>query len=266
MTPRVHDIQFSQILEALKPSISPKECHDRAQSILKRSRSVRLPEPEQKNVTRSLEEWFSSSKPSVFLLRVGPRAERKAKELTSMVISLLRSKSLRVVWRVSPIQWSPDLNAPSMREMLKALVYQLLPMDPSAMSSGNELSVAKFSAMHSEMEWITLLQKLIRRVSRCYIAIETHDLFRANQDGFSWSQRFLRTLYGLTEYAAQNGDAVKLLTMCYGSNKMIDLEPPKGLNSVTAVLKKPAITPICRKHTVLHQKNGNRWRRCSPKI
>jgi hypothetical protein len=266
MTPRVRDIQFSQILEALKPSISPQESHDKAQSIFKRSRSTRLPEPEQRDISRGLEGWFLSSKPSIFLLRVEPRAERKAKELTSEVILLLRSKSLRVVWRVSPIQWSPDLSAPSMSEMLKALVYQLLQMDPSAMSSDDELSVAKFSAMHSEMEWITLLQKLIRRVSRCYIVIETHDLFQANQDDSSWSQRYLRTLYGLADYAAQNGDAVKLLIMCYGSNKMINVEPPKGLHFVTAVLKKPAITPICRKHTVLHQKNGNRWRRCSPKI
>jgi hypothetical protein len=266
MTPRVRDIQFSQILQALKPSISPQESLDKSQSIFKRSRSTRLPEPEQREISRSLEEWFSSPKPSIFLLRVGPRAEKKAKELTAEVISLLRSKSFNVAWRVSPISWSAESVTSSISEVLKALVYQILQLDPSVLCDLDELVVAKFSTMHTEAEWVFLLQKLFHRISRCYVVVETHDLFQANQNDDSWAPRFLRVLYALADHATQNGDVVKFLIVCYGSRKDVEVETPRGMHHVSAVLRRPTITPVSRKHTAMHQKRGKGWRWCPPKI
>ena len=266
MTPRVRDIHFSQILQTLKPSICPQESHDKVQSIFKRSRSIRLPEPEQREISRTIEEWFTSSKSSIFLLRVGLRAERKAKELTAEVVSLLRSKSLNVAWRLSPVGCSSEPVKSSISEVLQALVYQILQLDPSAMCDPEELSVARFSAMRSESEWASLLQKLLHRLSRCYIVVETHDLFKADQDDSSWTTQLLRTLYGLADQVTQNGDVVKFLIVCYGSKQGVEPDAPRGMHYVSVLLRRPAITPISRKHTAMHQKHGKGWRRCSPKI
>ena len=266
MTPRVRDIQFSQILQSLRPSICPGESYDKARSIFKRSRSTRLPEPDQRDITRRLEEWFSSSKCSIFLLRVGPRAERKAKELTAEVISLLRSNSLNVAWRVSPTGWSSENVDRSNTEVLKALVYQILQLDPTTLCDPEYFSVAKLQGMHTEIEWISLLQKLLQRLSRCYVVVETHDVFQANQHDDSWTPRFLRTLYDLADNVTQNGSVIKFLIVCHGDKKAIELEPPRGMHHISTTLRRPTITPICRKHTVLHQKQKGGWRRCTPKI
>jgi hypothetical protein len=147
-------------------------------------------------------------------------------------------------------------------------VYQVLQLNPSLVGNPEEHFVAKFQGMHTEAEWATLLQRLLRHLSRCFIVIETHDLFQANQGDDYWTLRFLQTLYGLADPAKGYGNTVKILILCYQTTftDVVELKAPRGTHYISTMLRKPVITPVCRKHTVLHQKNAKGWRRCTPKI
>jgi hypothetical protein len=263
MTPRIHDIQFSQILKALKPEICPQQALDKAQSITKRSRSNKVPERETFEVIRRLERWFSSTTSSLFLLRVGPRAEAKAKELTSDIISLLQSKKMNVVWRISP---PTKKSEESMTEVLKTLIFQALQIDSSLLQDPNELNVEKLQATHTQGEWYQLFQKILGRLSKCFVIIEAHDLYRAYKHEENWMSSFLKTFSDLAHQASIESNRIKVLILDYRVSKGPMLQTLGSYERIVATLRKPVPIPASRRHTVLHRKAGNIWKRFEPKI
>lgn len=213
MLPRTRDIQLSHILDALKPQICPHDTFHTLQSIVKRSRSTKLPEAEPKNVLQTLNRWLTKEGSSLFLLRIGPRAEAKARELTTDIISLLQAKKLKVIWRLSPPHGG---SVPSLTEVLKVLIHQALLVEPFLLERG-DLNVAKFRSTHTDAEWASLCRTIFARLPKCYVIIETHDLFQANADNDQFLPNFLKLFQELACQAASNGHSLKFLVLCYGS-------------------------------------------------
>jgi len=268
MMPRIRDMQFSDILQALRPSNCPHEIFNKLQAITKRSRSTKLPVAESNAIIQSLNAWFSREGSSLFILRVGPRAEAKAMELTTDVITHLKEKNINVIFRLSPIARSGERDIPTVTEVLKVLVHQALQLDPSILQAYSaDLNVAKFSSMHTESEWKDLLAKLIIRLSKCYIIIETHDLFREAKGNAEWVVKFLDIFSTLVSSSASSGASLKFLVLCYGGGHDSLIRRNSEQDScIVSTLRRPAPTPMRLKRVVSYKKNVKGWQRVQPKF
>jgi len=268
MMPRIRDMQFSDILQALRPSNCPQEIFNKLQAITKRSRSTKLPVAESNAIIQSLNAWFSREGSSLFILRVGPRAEAKAMELTTDVITHLKEKNINVIFRLSPIARSGERDIPTVTEVLKVLVHQALQLDPSILQAYSaDLNVAKFSSMHTESEWKDLLAKLIIRLSKCYIIIETHDLFREAKGNAEWVVKFLDIFSTLVSSSASSGASLKFLVLCYGGGHDSLIRRNSEQDScIVSTLRRPAPTPMRLKRVVSYKKNVKGWQRVQPKF
>lgn len=268
MMPRIRDMQLSNILQALKPSICPEQTFNKFQAITKRSRSTKLPVAESNAILQSLNSWFSKEGSSLFILRVGPRAETKAMELTTDIISHLRDKQVNVIFRLSPITRLGERDVPTITEVLKVLVHQALQLDPSILHADfNELNVAKVSSIHTEAEWMYLLTKLITRLAKCYIIIETHDLFQKARCKPDWVGRFLNIFSTLVSGPMSSGSSLKFLVLCYGGGHDALMRRNLDQDSwIVSTLRRPLPTPIRLKRAASYKRNTKGWQRAQPKF
>ncbi|KAF2195728.1 hypothetical protein K469DRAFT_17491 [Zopfia rhizophila CBS 207.26] len=261
MLPCTRDIQLSHILSALKPQICPHETLRTTQSIVMRSRSTKLSEAEPRDVLHSLNRWFSKEGSSLFVLRVGPRAEPKARELTTDIITLLRKKELNVIWRLSPPHGSSASTQQSIGEVLKVLIHQVLTIQSSILQP-QDFNIAKFRAIRSDAEWVALFRQLFFRLSKCYIIMEMHDLFQANEENVEWMSSFLNLFQELTSEATSKGNALKFLVLCYGSRT----GDVSNVGDIVTVLRRPPVIPASRKKVVAHKRGPKGWERVQPKL
>jgi hypothetical protein len=259
MLPRTRDIQFANILTALKPQICPHENLKTVRSIVKRSRMTRVPEQEPKTVLHSLNRWLTKEGSSLFILRIGPRAEAKGRELTTDIVTMLQVKKLNVIWRLS----SPNSSTEPFTEVLKSLTHQALLLDPMLLHP-TDLNIAPYESTHSEAEWTSLFQKIFSRLSRCYIIIEMHDLFEANRGNAAWMTSFLRVFQELARNAESQNHVLKFLVLCYGG--VGGSESVEGIGDIEVLLRKPVVTPVRCKRMVAHRKGAKGWERVVPKL
>lgn len=261
--PRIRDIQFSQVLSNLQPANCPHDTLHRLQSIVKRSRSRRLPEVEPKDIVHSFNSWLSKQGSSMFILRVGPRAESKARELTTDLISTLQNRRLNVIWRIPHPQTTTEMEPTSFAEVLRLLTHQILILQPSLLHP-HTLDTAKFQATQTAAEWTRLFQHLLCQLSSCYIILETHDLLQvqAANTEFDWLPNILKLFQDLAVQATSNGHTLKFLVLCYGSqsNAFADF------GDIQATLRKPAVVPVSRRGVVAHRKGVRGWMRVLPKL
>ena len=268
MMPRIRNMQFSDILQALRPSTCPQQTFTKLQAMTKRSRLRKLPVAESISILQSLNSWFSREGSSLFVLRVGPRAETKAMELTTDIIAHLKEKQVNVIFRLSPFNSSGDRDISTITEVLKVLIFQALQLDPTSLHAhSDELNVGKFSSMHTEAEWICLLTKLITRLTKCYIIIETHDLFREAGCNPAWVASFLNIFSTLVSGSISSGASLKFLVLCYGGGHDAWMrENSDQDNYIVSTLRRPILTPMRLKRTVSYKRNAKGWQRVQPKF
>jgi len=263
MTPRVQDLQFKDILSSLKPKFCPHESFRTLSSIVARSRTRRIPQIEPKDVFQSLNTWLTKEGSSLFILRVGPRAEPKAREVTTDMITMLREKNCHVIWRLSPppTESEPSFLHETFTDVIKTLLHQIITLYPSLLES-HELNAAKISSSHTDSEWISLIHYCFSRISKCYVIIEAKDLFQYEEGHAEWITGLLKVFKELAIESTGQGHVLKFLVLCY-SNQMETLE---GIGDMTTLLRKPTVIPMSRKHTALHKKGVKGWTRVTPKL
>lgn len=250
MMPRIRDMQFSDILQALKPSICPQQIFNKLQAITNRSRSLKLPVAESNEVLQSLNAWFSREGSLLFVLRVGPRAKAKAMEITTDIILFLKEKRVNVIWRLSRLNGSDKGDVPTITEVIRVLLFQALRLDPNILNSHpDELNVANLSSTHTEAEWMSLLTKVIARLAKCYIIIEPHDLFQEVRCNPEWIASFLHIFSTLAMHATSNGSSLKFLIMCYGGGNNTLFRPGQA-TCIVSTLHRPLPTPMRLRRTV----------------
>lgn len=259
----IRDIQFSHILSTLRPTNCPHETLQKLQSIVKRSRTRGMTQVEPKGIIHSLNCWLSKQCSSLFLLRVGPRAQTQSRELTTDLIGTLQNKGSNVIWRIPQLQATSGVGPPSFQEILKQLIHQILVLKPSSLRPQG-LDIAKFQATHGVSEWASLFQVLISQLPSCYVVLETHDLLEIH-DGNNeadWLPTILKLFRDLTEQANNNGHMLKFLVLCYGSQS----EALAEVGDIRGTLRKPAVIPVSRRNVVAHRKGATGWVRVSPKL
>jgi len=241
VNPAIWDIQFSRILQVLKPTQCPEETLEKVRSLAKRVKIPRIMSRDLVELVKCLGNWVSREESALFLVKVGARAEANAKEFAVDVIKLLQSMQCGVIWNLSWIR-SPGI-VPSMTSLIKTLIFQALRHDHTLLSSHpEELNIVKFQANHTEAEWISLLFQIISRVSNCYIVIDAEDIFQAHQSVPKWTEDFFGLFQRLVDEAETSGSRLKILVLGYSAT-LSTLQNMPGQNRIVSTIQRPQPVP-----------------------
>jgi hypothetical protein len=259
MKPRIIDIQLGHIIDLLKPQNCPDQSLRKVQSIVRRDRLLGQA-LDSADVMRFLGDWLSRSGSSLFTVRVGPRADTKVKKLAVDVIELLISTEYAVFWDIS--QPMARDNEPSMADLLKSLVYQALKNDPNILRGDLEtLCAAKLRVSHTESEWRSLLVKIFSQVSKSFIIIDAHDLFRVYEEDSGWIAQFFKFFQDLIDLAEASDRSLKILII--GSwNGELEMKSASQVNAV--VHASAPIPPRLRKSLGRVKRHSGRFYRLRP--
>jgi hypothetical protein len=246
----------------LQPRISPHETLQKLQSIVRRSRARRPPETPQKDIIQNINHWSTKDGSSLFILRVGARAETKARELATDLVEYLQARNVNVIWQLSRTQEMSTAEPPSFEAVLKVFIYQILKLQPSLLQP-QDLSITKFHSVHAASEWAAFLKLLLAQLSQCYIILEAHDLFQANNWSAvsNWIPEILELFQDLAIQANRQGHRLKFLVLCYGRQG----EGRENIGDMRGLLKRPNIVPVSRKNAAAHRKGVKSWMRVNPK-
>lgn len=241
VSPAVRDIQFSRILQVLKPTQCPEETLEKVRSLAKRVQIPSIPSRDSVELVKSLGNWVSREESALFLVKVGVRAEASAKEFAVDVVKLLQSMPCGVIWSLSWIRSASIV--PSITSLIKTLIFQALRHDHTLLSSHpEELNLMKFQSNHTEAEWISLLFRILSRLSKCYIVVEAEDIFHAHQSMPEWTADFFGLFQRLVDEAERSGNRLKILVLGYGST-LLTMQNMPVQNRIVSTIQRPLPVP-----------------------
>jgi hypothetical protein len=266
INPRIYDIQFSNIMDILQPKESPEETLQKVQSFARRLQVPSRPSRDSADLLACLGQWVSREGPSLFLVRVGLRAEWKAKEFATDVIKILQPLPYGVIWKLS---WSGYKNGVSpLEDMIKSLIFQALRYDPTLLHNyPNELNVTKFQAKHTEAEWVSLVTHLFSRLSKCFLVIEAEDVFQAHHMSPEWPRRFLELFQSLVDQAESTGNLLKILVVGYGTtHSTVQSVPGKDNRMVSSIQSPVPVPPKFRRRFASDRRHLAGWQDLKPRF
>lgn len=214
---------------------------------------------------KSLGTWVSQETSVLFLVKVGIRAEAKAKEFAADVIKLLQPMPFGVIWKLS---WIASEVVLSVTDLVKSLIFQALRHDPTLLHSHpDDLNVTKFQASHSDSEWISLLSKMFSRLSKCFIIVEAEDIFRAHRNKPEWAMQFITIFQNLVDEAESSGRHLKILVVGYSNTFAVPTVPSRKNRIVASIQRENPAPPHMRRQFA--RKNGRSasgWQTLKPRI
>lgn len=266
MRPRICDIQFSHVLSALEPRVSPEDTLYKSQTLTSRTSHVQVSARDSTEFLRRLSQWLSKEGSSLFLIRAGPRAEVRSKQIATDVITFLIGSPYGVIWNLSQVN-SLD-RPPSLSELIKGLIFQALRSHPELLHNHlNDLNIARFQQDHPEHEWIELLQRLFSRLSKCFIVIETEELFRAHRDDTKWLLRFFGLFHTLINSSAASGGVLKILIVSYNTPLSTFHSLRGDDNWITMSLQPPIpVPPRLRRPVSRRGRRSDKWQHLRARI
>lgn len=184
-------------------------------------------------------------------MKVGLRAETKAKEFAADVITVLEKKGFPVFFTISQIIPSKDEDyTPSLISILKSLVFQALKHFPAILTSDqSQINIAKYTTEHSEAEWKSLFFKIFAKITRCFLVVEAQDLVQAHKSDPEWAVKFTSLWQELVEQAESGKKSIKILAVSYGNGNLGSVKRPfddddNDDERRTPVKKKPIISTV----------------------
>jgi hypothetical protein len=266
INPRIHDLQFSSIIHVLQPVQSPEETLEKVQSFARRVQAPSRPSRDLADLLACLGRWVSREGSSLFLVRVGLRAEWKAKEFATDVIKILQPLPYGVIWKLS---WNKSEDgASALVDMIKSLIFQALRYDPTLLCNHpDELNVTKYQSNHTETEWVSLATHLFSRLSRCFLVIEAEDVFQSHRLNPEWPICFLELFQSLVDQAESAGNLLKILIMGYGTTPSTVQRVPGKDNRITSSIQSPIpVPPKFRCRFASGRRNLAGWQHLKPKF
>lgn len=230
--PRIYDLQYSQIIAHLTPSVDPVEMLRKGQSLVwRRQQKYGPPTRPASPVLNDLNTWALSSGCSLIILQAEPRANIITKDLAVSVIDHLQHAGCKPFWTLS---YSGNTAAqPSAMSILKSLIFQAARDDPKVLTGmPDHLNIAKFTSAHSEQEMVDLLSVIISKMGQCFIVVESEELCRLLSEDLEASRRF----FGL-------GAKVKVLVVNFGLGLGSDSDTVPQVQKVVTAVKRPAPIP-----------------------
>jgi hypothetical protein len=263
MKPRICDIQFGNILNFLAPRISPEDMLQKCRSLAIRRQSWSSAPSDSIGLLRSLGNWLSTPGPSLLVVRAGPRAEARAKDFAVDVINHLQTTPYKVIWALS--QFGSNDDGTSTISVLKSLVYQALRQDPDVLSSHpDQLNITRFQADHTEAEWVELLCLIFSRLSKCFVVVETEDLFRSFRQDPESARNFLQIFQHIVDSTASSGSLVKILVVSFGKADSTLANVPSRI--VTTVQQPPPVPPRLRRPMSRRRGRNSGWQSLRPRF
>lgn len=245
--PRVHDLQFAsifKILSPLSPAVSPENIlrMHTSQAIARRRHQASAGYRQTAaDMSKALDLWVSTTGSSLFILRSGPRANSATRDHVVDIINYLRSAKYRVFWILSPPRRC-DIDG-SVSSILQSLVYQVIHHEPDLLLRFPEnLSTLQFLPNRNESEWLDLLCLLVPRLDKCFIIVETEDLYQSSPQVPEWTQEFLLVFQRLISRVEAAGSLVKVLVVTF--SKEANLLPSQpGAVQFVATVQQPRVVP-----------------------
>lgn len=155
MRPRIQQMHFNDILNLLRSSQLPEELLEACESYTKRRLSWRQPGRDTMLASQRLKDWLQLTHSSMFVVKAGPRAEARTKDMAVEMTRLLNESGLPVFWYFS--RPNSSYTVPSLGSVLKSLIFQALRHDPTTVSQDSRLgNIQAFQAQHTVREWTDL--------------------------------------------------------------------------------------------------------------
>jgi hypothetical protein len=128
--------------------------------------------------------------------------------------------------------------------MIKSLIFQALTNDPNILKKyPAELDATAFLSTHTEDEWISLLSKLLSRLSKYFIVVEAQDIFQINRETPEWPARFFHLFQNLIDQAKSSGNILKILILGYGTRQLSLQDFANGSNHIVSSIQRPVPVP-----------------------
>ncbi|KAH8590413.1 hypothetical protein B0O99DRAFT_691622 [Bisporella sp. PMI_857] len=233
---------FWNIVQTLRPEHTPEETFTKAQLITKRTNATTRPSKDWKVLLDCLGRWVSADGSALFIVKVALCAEAKAKEFAVDVIQILRPLPYGVIWNLSICRTRSK--PASLVDMIKSLIFQALTNDPNILKKyPAELDATAFLSTHTEDEWISLLSKLLSRLSKHFIVVEAQDIFQINRETPEWPARFFHLFQNLIDQAKSSGNILKILILGYGTRQLSLQDFANGSNRIVSSIQRPVPVP-----------------------
>jgi hypothetical protein len=144
--------EFYHLVQFLAPEILPDTVLQKAQSFARRDPTMALASHQTVKLDRILKTWALADRSSLLVVRMGPRAQKQARELAADVISGLTKNGQRVFWNISLPR--PSEKGGTMADVFKSLLHQVLRNSGALFTQFTEqLNLEKIQAAHTDSEW-----------------------------------------------------------------------------------------------------------------
>ena len=212
---RICDLQFSQILSILRSNREPEDVLQICQSVAKRRLSWCSRAKSSTTLIQRLGGWVSISGSSMLIVVAGTRAEARAKDFAVEVTGLLQATSFPVIHHFSePIATD---KATSLIRICQSLLLQAFRKNPEVISQDFSLAnAAKYQTEHSLEEWLNLVCLVYAKIPKCFLVIETEDLYRVSGRDATAARQILQTFQRILDNVTSAGCVMKLLIVTYG--------------------------------------------------
>ncbi|KAH7395180.1 hypothetical protein DE146DRAFT_615269 [Phaeosphaeria sp. MPI-PUGE-AT-0046c] len=246
-------LEFHQLVTFLAPVMPPKVALLKIQSFARRDAPTSILSIERLKIERELKNWAFMDRSSLFVVRVGLRAQKQARNLAATVTQSLVSNRQCVLW---------DLTAPralqrddTMAGVFKSLAHQILQHSPNHfVQFAEQLNLIKVNSMHTDNEWADLISLLLSKVPQAFIVLETEGIHKAHQHDLDWSTRLLKLLQRVIEQTTSAGNQLKVLVMVYGKSMGIPSETSDAYDLLVTSLSPPTPVPPRLRHVA--QRSG----------
>jgi hypothetical protein len=262
---RICDIQFSRILDVLGASRSPEDALQTCQSIAKRRHSWRSPGRESAIFIQRLGDWVSMSGSSMFVVEAGPRAEARTKDLAVEVTSFLKLTDYAVFWHLS----EPAMmqRACALDSVLKYLIYQALRHDPTIVSGDPTLgNIASFQMEHSLAEWLSLTYLIFSKIPKCFVIIETEDLYRMSGRDGALARQILQAFQQVLNSVSRAGGIMKLLIVSYGRYSTVEMSSGDIPLIVAGITQSLPASRLLKRHYSPRARSGLERHHLQPRL
>ncbi len=234
---RLRDIQFSTILETLKPERSPADVLIACNFLAQRRQLWKQPTHESVKFIQTFNQWVNGPASSLFVLQAGLRAEARAKDLAVQAITLLKDSLHTVFWYLS--ERRPTQNDLNITDVLQTLVFQVLARHPDIFESHPEIvNVTAFKSDHTEQEWLTLLSVVLSHLPKCFLVVEMEGLHNITAQS-ELGRQLLQAFKQLVDNLRDNDNLLKVLLVHYGVPSMAGASTGVGLGNYSTYVRAP---------------------------
>jgi hypothetical protein len=84
---------------------------------------------------------------------------------------------------------------------------------------------------------------LVSRLEKCFLIVETEDLYQASRQMPDWTQKFLQVFKLLIERVEASGSLVKVLVVTFDAGTVVSTNQQGSVHNFVATVQQPRIVP-----------------------